>query len=161
MTDTNTLISLDELDKSIKTIEQNGKDIVLSDEADKAVATIKIAEKKIDDVIDHIREVAKEALEPYNAKSLKGKYITISVSAPRKVNEYTVDDEAEAEYWTQQVRRIPNKEAIEAYIEKNDGHLPVGVHRNELKQSVSLRLKQTAIDDYESGNFDPKIIEAN
>lgn len=146
----NSIINLDDLARDIKVALQDGKDIIIDDNADKAVAAIKIAEKQIKQAINIIREHAKLALEPFNAKTLRGKYINITVSAPRKVNEYAVDDEADPMFWSKQVKMIPNKDAIESYVEKHDGSLPVGVHRNELKQSVSIKLKQSALDEFES-----------
>lgn len=143
-------IDLVKLSEDIKLATKEGKDIVINDDADKAVAAVKLAEKQIEEAIDLIREAAKEALEPLNAKTMRGKFVTITVSAPRKVNEYSVDDEASSEFSVTQKKVIPNKEAIDKFIEDNDGRLPIGIHRNELKQSVSIKLKQSAIDDYEN-----------
>lgn len=140
-------INLVELSENIKLAKTSGKDVVMSDEADKAIAMIKVAESQIKEAIQVIREHATVALEPFNAKTLKGKYCTITVSAPRKVNEYSVDEEASKKYSNKEVKYTPNKEAIEEYIENNDGQLPRGVHRNELKRSVSIRLKKGFLDE--------------
>lgn len=147
----NQVINLTELYRNIELAKKDGKDVVMNHEADKAIAFLKVAEKQIEEAIVYIRELAKDALKPFNAKTLKGKYVTITVSAPRKVNEYSVTEDADSKFWKKEIKIIPNKEEIEKYLEENES-LPIGVIRNELKSSVSIRLKQSALDDINSEN---------
>ena len=132
-------IDLVALREQLQVVRQEGENIVLSDKADRAIGLLKLYESQIDIAIKIVKNIIPETLAPFNAKTVRGKYCTISVGKPRGTSAYYVDEEG-SEYLKQRITNIPDVEKIEAYIESR-GQLPIGVHKNEPKPVVSIRAK--------------------
>lgn len=134
-----TSIDLTVLREQLEIAKLEGKNVVMDDRADKAVATLKDFERQIKFVIDALKAEMPAILEPFNATKIKGKYCTISIGKPRGTSSYFVDEEG-SEYLKQQISNVIDVDKIEAYIE-DKGQLPKGVHRNDPKPVISIRAK--------------------
>lgn len=133
-------INLSQIKRQITLVKKVGNDVVIDDKADKAIGQLFMFQKQLDEALKAIKEQVAEALEPFNAKSLKGKYVTISIAEPRKDLKYKVDEEAQSKFAKQRISYTPNLEAIEEYIDQK-GQLPQGVHLSGAKKVVRVTPK--------------------
>lgn len=140
----NNTINLTTLEKQIKAVQKIGDQVVIDEKADKAIAEIYLAKKKLDDVLLNIKSLVQEGMQPFNAKSLKGKYVTISIAQPRADLKYKVDPETGSKFAKQVVTYKPDVEAIDKYVEEKD-QLPQGVSLSNAKETVRITPKLQAL----------------
>ena len=110
-------------------VHLDGKNVVMSEEASKRIADFKRAQKLLSEVEDMLKEQVRDALAPFNATSLRGRYATISVGKPRKpASKYKIAaDTPNADlYKTEKISLVPDETKIDAYFEANK-HLPAGI----------------------------------
>lgn len=145
------LIRVDEIVKSIKLARQEGKDILLNEDADRAIAYLKFLESEIEVTLKAIKSQMPEVMLPFNAKTIRGKYCRITVGNPKSTSLYRVDEsEVEDKFITRTttVKVVPNHKAILEYKKQNKS-LPVGVYDNNPPSVVSIAVISSVIDDEE------------
>ncbi|UOF78710.1 gp157-like protein [Caudoviricetes sp.] len=133
-------INLSQIKRQITLVKKVGNDVVIDEKADKAIGQLFMFQKQLDEALKEVKAQVADALAPFNAKSLKGKYVTISVAEPRRDLKYKVDDEASAKFAKQRISYTPDVEAIEQYIDEK-GQLPQGVHLSGAKKVVRVTPK--------------------
>jgi hypothetical protein len=142
-----TTIRIKDIIKDISKVKKDGDKILIDDSVDKAIAQLKVAENQIKEAITIIKEHAKAVADPLNAKSLRGKYCTISISAPRKTKKYIIDlDEVDPKFVSTELIKSANIEEINKYIEK-ESRLPTGITKAVGNPVVSIRTKTGTADD--------------
>jgi len=142
------VIDLKSLKENIELAKVEGKNVVINDKADYAIAKIKEAEKLIENTIELIKSYVPEVLEELNATNMKGKYCTISLSKPRNMGEYKIepDKQVDEKFITVKKSYVPNVDAIDAYVEEHQ-KLPYGIIQPQGKRVVSIRYKEVNDED--------------
>lgn len=139
------LINIGAIHSLLSTIQSDGKNVVMSEEASKRIADFKRAQKLLSEAEDILKEQVRLALLPFKASSLRGRYATISISKPRApASKYKIDNKAPDadDYKKDKITRVPDDDHIDAYFSEF-GELPEGVTMSEASEgAVSIRLKE-------------------
>lgn len=140
MSNANT-INLTEIKRKITLVKKVGDQVVIDEKAEKAIAQLFTFQKQLEEALKNVKGQVAEALEPFGAKTLKGKYVTVSVAEPRKDMKYRVDEEAQGKYAKQRISYVVDADKIEEYIEEK-GQLPQGVHLSGANKVVRVTVKK-------------------
>lgn len=136
-------INLSQIRRSITLVKKVGNDVVIDEKADKAIAQLFTFQKELDEALKAVKAQVGEALAPFNAKTLRGKYVTVSIAEARRDLKYRVDEDAQAKYAKQRISYTPDVDKIQAYIDEK-GQLPQGVHITDAPKVVRVMVRREA-----------------
>ena len=141
------LVDISAIESMVATIHQDGKDVVMSEDANYSIAAFKRAQKLMAEAEEILKIHIRMALAPFNARGIKGQWATISLTKPRQpASAYSVDykhkdDEELQKFMKEKVTLIPDEDKI-AKFEKKNGHLPDYISPTHVGESgLSIRLK--------------------
>jgi hypothetical protein len=147
---TKQLIDISAIESLVATIHEEGKDVVMSEDANRQIAQFKKAQKLMAEAEKILKVHIREALEPFNAKSIKGQWATISLTKARQPSApYTVDykkkDDPELKpFMKEKITLVPDELKIDEFKEEH-GYLPPHITIAEAGEpGLSIRLKDYA-----------------
>lgn len=144
---TKQLIDISAIESIVSTIHEEGKNVVMSEVANRQIADFKKAQKLMQEAESVLKKHIRIALAPFNAKSIKGQWATISLTKPRQPSSpYTVDakkkDDPELRpFMRKKITLVPDEDKIDAF-KKEHGYLPPHITITEAGEpGLSIRLK--------------------
>lgn len=136
-----TIVNEQAVDALLAHITKDGDEVILSADAAKAIATFKNYQKQINDMEVKLKEAISNAMESFNATTVRGQTVTISKGAPQARSRFKLQEGFKHEWGKQQVSYVPDVDKIEEYIKLNDA-TPAGVELQDVKPVITIRLKK-------------------